>query len=89
MTRNLGSTTLKCRRRATDPMAAYDALPPVLRHWLAGAALPWSPQSCRRIWRAARATGASDDAVLARLDHAERKTLSRDRATRFLPATDR
>ncbi|WP_050528444.1 DUF6525 family protein [Pseudorhodobacter aquimaris] len=79
MTDNLGATTLKRRQRTGDPMSAYDALPPVLRSWLAAAALPWSPASCRRIWLAARAKGESDAAVIARLDRAEGKTLSRDR----------
>lgn len=82
MKRNLGATTLKCRQRSTDPMAAYDALPPLLRRWLANAALPWSPASCRRIWRAAQAKGDGAEATIARLDRAERQMLSRDRITR-------
>lgn len=81
MRRNL-STGLRRRRRA-DPMRAYDALPKPLRAWLAQAALPWSPASCRRIWRAARAEGASVHDVLARLDRAEKITLSRDRFSPF------
>lgn len=81
MTRNLGATTLRRRQRAVEPMAAYDALPPVLRRWLAGAALPWSPASCRRIWLIARANGDDDAQALTRLERAERKTLSRDRFT--------
>ena len=32
-------------------MADYDALPPALRDWLAGARLQWSPASARRAWR--------------------------------------
>lgn len=70
-------------------MAAYDALPPFLRRWLAEAALPWSPASCRRVWRAARADGNGDAETLARLDDAERATLSRDRLTRLHSATPR
>ncbi len=77
MTGNL-STTLRRRRRA-DPMRAYDALPRPLRVWMAQAALPWSPDSCRRIWARARADGTSPDEILDRLDRAERKTLARDR----------
>lgn len=77
MTRNL-STTLP-RRRRPDPMQAYDALPRPLRLWMAQAALPWSPASCRRIWAKARAKGVSPDEILDRLDRAERATLSRDR----------
>ncbi|WP_342670095.1 DUF6525 family protein [Limimaricola hongkongensis] len=82
MNRNL-STTLRRRSREGDPMRAYDALPAPLRAWLAQAALPWSPASCRKIWLKARREGATDDMILARLDRAERKTLSRDRLSAF------
>ena len=85
MTANLGSTTLKRRRRSSDPMRTFDALPPVLRQWLSNAALPWSPASCRRIWRAARARGESEAELLARLDRAEQKMLGRDRVSRLSP----
>jgi hypothetical protein len=79
MTGNLGSTTLKKRRRAAAPMMTYDTLPQPLRCWLAAAALPWSPKSCKRIWDKARRNGLSvDDAILA-LTEAERKTLSKDK----------
>lgn len=76
MSGNLGSALP--RRRGRDPMRAYDALPPPLRRWLAQAALPWSPASCRRVWQKARARGEPLEAVLARLDRAERATLARD-----------
>ncbi|OIQ27304.1 MAG: hypothetical protein BM562_14805 [Alphaproteobacteria bacterium MedPE-SWcel] len=56
-------------------MAAYDRLPAPLRAWMRSAALPWSAQSCHRIWSAARRAGLSLDARLARLDAAEQKTL--------------
>lgn len=79
MTRNHGATTLRRRKRGGDPMRAYDALPPPLRRWLAGASLPWSPASCRRIWQRARARGDTVEAVLARLDRAERQCLARER----------
>jgi len=59
-------------------MQAFDALPPVLRRWLHQAALPWSAASAGRIWRQALSEGATTDTVLARLDRAERRTLSRD-----------
>ena len=35
-------------------MVAYDRLPARLRAWVRQAQLPWSPQSCQRIWSAAR-----------------------------------
>tara|TARA_R110002020_G_scaffold233050_30_gene444833 strand:+ start:1123 stop:1407 length:285 start_codon:yes stop_codon:yes gene_type:complete len=78
MTRNL-STDLRRRRRPADPMREYDALPAPLRAWLAQAALPWSPASCRRLWQKARAEGAAPDTILSRLDRAEAEKLSRDR----------
>ncbi|KIC24858.1 MULTISPECIES: DUF6525 family protein [unclassified Leisingera] len=74
--RNLNSR-LKRRRRAGDPMQAYDALPPGLRQWLASACLPWSPASALRIWT--RAGGSRDPAAAAaRLDAAEQAMLKRD-----------
>lgn len=60
-------------------MGEYDRLPAFLRQWLSRAALPWSPASCRRIWRAAEAEGASAADVLARLDRAERRAMRKDR----------
>lgn len=82
MTTNLGATSMRKRRRARDPMRDFDTLPAHLRQWLAQAALPWSPASCRRIWRAAEAEGASLDELLERLDRAERRALARDGTSR-------
>jgi hypothetical protein len=79
MSRNI-ATSLR-RRRRRDPMRDFDALPQPLRNWMTQAALAWSPASCRRIWQKARAEGETPDAILARLDRAERVTLSRDRLT--------
>jgi hypothetical protein len=80
---NRGQTGLKLKRRAEDPMRAYDALPAPVRHWLSQAAMPWSPASCRRILRKAKARGEGIDQVLARLDHAERQTLAKRQTTQF------
>jgi len=82
MTRNLGQTSLRRKRRATDPMAAYDRLPPDLRKWLADASLPWSPKSAQRIWVKSLAKGMSHEEALAALARAEAATLSRDRCAR-------
>ena len=84
MRRNL-STALPQRWRPGG-MAAFDRLPPPLRAWLAQAALPWSPASALRIWRAA----PDPAAALARLAAVEAATLARDRpgaVPRPLPAT--
>lgn len=83
---NLGQTSLRGRSRAMDPMRAYDALPPPLRRWIAGAVMPWSPESCRRIWIEARARGETVEDTLSRLARAERRAL--DRAARRRPAGD-
>jgi hypothetical protein len=80
VSRNLGETTLCRRARSDDPMRAYDALPPELRRWMAGAALPWSPRSCARLWAKAGRKGLTPDAATALLDTAERRTLTRDRS---------
>ncbi|MFG5382646.1 DUF6525 family protein [Yoonia sp. R2-816] len=79
MTRNLGSTSLKCKRRSADPMRSYDALPASLRHWLAQATLPWSPTSARRVWNRACAKGLSPEDAISALSQAEARTLARDR----------
>ena len=53
-------TSPRARWHATNPMSAYDRLPPDLRTWLAGAALPWSAASVLRIWqRALKETGCT------------------------------
>lgn len=71
---NRGAVAIKRRRRRGDPMQMYDGLPAPLRRWMAGAALPWSPVSCLKIWRAA---GSAEEA-LARLERAERAMLAQE-----------
>lgn len=57
-------------------MARYDALSADQRHWLAAAALPWSPCSVRRLWdRLAREHGDDIAAILHRMDAAEARLL--------------
>lgn len=79
MKRNLGQCTLRRKKRAGDPMDAFDGLPQPVRQWVAQAALPWSPASVRRIWSKSRAQGLSDDEALLSLAQAEARTLARDR----------
>jgi len=76
---NRGATSLRTRRRAEDPMQVFDALPAPIRSWLCQAALPWSPASCRKILRRARACGEGIEGAIARLNRAQQRTLSRDR----------
>lgn len=75
---NLGQCGLRRKRRASDPMATYDALPAPLRQWLSEAVLPWSPSSARRIWSKSRAKGLSAEETLASLSQAEARTLARE-----------
>lgn len=77
------SSALSRRRRARparDPMAEYDRLPPELRRWLAGAALPWSPRSALRAYRRALSDLRCAHAALAHLDALQAARLARDRA---------
>ncbi|MEL7125376.1 MAG: DUF6525 family protein [Pseudomonadota bacterium] len=79
MNRNLGQCSLRRKRRAADPMTAFDHLPAPVRQWVAQAALPWSPASVRRIWSKSRAKGLSAEEALQSLTHAEARALARDR----------
>jgi len=75
---NRGASRLKARRRALDPMCAYDALPADLRAWMANAARPWSPTSCLRLWRKIMAEEGCPARTRTRLDRIEAGTLARD-----------
>ncbi|MEM7519417.1 MAG: DUF6525 family protein [Pseudomonadota bacterium] len=79
MKRNLGHTSLRRKRRATDPMRSFDALPHPLRRWLSEARLPWSPASARKLWERAQAQGLNADEALALLSRSETHTLARDK----------
>jgi len=78
MSRNLGQSSLRRRRRSGDPMAAFDRLPAPLRQWLSEAALPWSPVSVRRIWSKSQARGLTLEQTLPLLTQAEARALARD-----------
>lgn len=72
-------STLKRHRRAGDPMDAYDRLPPELRAWLSGAALPWSARSALRLWRKTLRDAGGDAAeARQRLSGLERRQIARD-----------
>lgn len=77
MRKNL-KTSLRTRR-AKNPMAAYDTLPPALRLWLSEAALPWSVPSVRKVWRKAlNSHGGCEIRARQRMDEIERQLLARD-----------
>lgn len=73
-----GNTVSTLRRRAS-PMTAFDRLPPDLRHWLHGAALPWSPASALKLWhRALRSAQGDPSRARAALDAAQARLIARD-----------
>jgi len=75
---NLGSTSLKSKRRSTNPMQDYDRLPAELRAWVATAALPWRAGSVRKSFEKALArTGSAQDA-LAELDALQDRLIAKD-----------
>lgn len=77
-------TTLKRKARKGCKMAAFDGLPPPLRHWVAQeAVLPWSPRSVLKVWQQAIRDSGGDDAkarakARAKLREVERRTLAAD-----------
>lgn len=73
-------TTLKRKARKGCKMAAFDGLPPPLRHWVAQeAVLPWSPRSVLKVWQQAiRDSGGDDAKARAKLREVERRTLAAD-----------
>ncbi len=75
---NLGQTTLRKKRRASDPMRDYDRLPPLVRQWLANAALPWRPQSALKAFDRALARTGDPDHALRELDRLQANQLARD-----------
>lgn len=79
MSRNLGQSSLRRKRRSGDPMHEYDRLPAPLRQWLSKAILPWSPASVRRVWSKSLAKGLSAEDAISTLRQAEARTLARDR----------
>ncbi|MGR3782773.1 MAG: DUF6525 family protein [Albimonas sp.] len=76
------ATDLARRRRRGDPMDGYDRLPRELRRWLAQAALPWSPRSCLRLWRAELRRAGGDPVLAAeRMSRIETRRLAADAAS--------
>lgn len=78
MNGNLGKTKLKKRRRREDPMKEFDMLPPLLRSWLANAALPWRPRSVRRAYVRALSRTGNAQGALQELDRLQAKQLAKE-----------
>lgn len=78
MTRNLGHTKLRKRKRQEDPMREFDRLPPPLRAWLSSAALPWRPESVRRAYNRALSQCGSHAGAIDELNRMQAAKLAKD-----------
>ncbi|GGC02334.1 hypothetical protein GCM10011363_18650 [Marivita lacus] len=78
MPTNRGTTSLKLKRRAGNPMRDYDGLPCELRNWLATAVLPWRPASARRVFDRAMARTADPAHALDELDRLQARLVAKD-----------
>lgn len=78
MRRNLGKTSLKCKRSNGNSMRDYDNLSPELRAWLASAALPWRPRSVQRAFNQAIARTQDKAHALAELDRMQDRLVAKD-----------
>ena len=78
MSGNRGATSLKSKRRSTNPMRDYDSLPKELREWTAQAMLPWRARSVHSAYRKALARTGDPVAALAELDRLQREKVARD-----------
>lgn len=75
---NRGSTSLKRKHRAGNPMEEYDRLPPELRIWLSSAALPWRAGSVKRAFGKALERTGDKDLALRELDAIEARLIAKD-----------
>lgn len=78
MAGNRGKTSLKSKRRCTDPMREFDRLPEELRVWLSGAVLPWRPQSVRRAFDKALRETKDPVQALHELDRLQARLVAQD-----------
>jgi len=78
MSGNRGKTSLKCKRRAANPMSDYDRLPAELRIWVAQADLPWRPKSVLRSYQRAFAEMGDAKKALEELDRLQHRLVSKD-----------
>jgi hypothetical protein len=78
MAGNRGHTTLKCKRRADNPMREYDRLPTELRAWLSSAVLPWRAKSVLRAYQNAYQRTGNRDLALRELDRLQSRLVAKD-----------
>ncbi len=78
MPRNRGTTSLKCKRRAANPMREYDHLPAELRIWLSQAVLPWRAGSVQRAFDKAVARTGDPELALKELNDIQARLVAKD-----------
>lgn len=78
MAGNRGQTSLKSKRRSTNPMQEFDRLPADLRAWVALADLPWRAKSVKQAFdRAVTRTGDTRLALME-LDALQARLIAKD-----------
>jgi len=78
MPSNRGTTTLRSRRRAGNPMREYDRLPRELRRWVAEAIMPWRAGSVEVAYKKALKRTGRPDLALRELDRIQRSMVAKD-----------
>ncbi|MEM8570045.1 MAG: DUF6525 family protein [Pseudomonadota bacterium] len=78
---NRGTTSLKRKRRAGDPMQEFDRLPSELRIWLSTAILPWRARSVQRAFEKALARTGDRALALRELDRLQDQLIAKDAMT--------
>ncbi|MEM1233798.1 MAG: DUF6525 family protein [Pseudomonadota bacterium] len=81
MASNRGTTSLKCRRTARNPMREFDRLPPELRRWVAGAMLPWRAATVRAAYEDALAKTGNPIQAIEALDALQQRLVAKDAAS--------
>ena len=77
MASNRGASSLKCRR-AKNPMRDFDRLPVELRHWVAGAMLPWRAATVRAAYEKAMERTGDPERALEELDALQARLVAKD-----------
>jgi len=78
MAGNRGTTSLRNRNRAGNPMREFDRLPADLRQWTAQAMLPWRAATVKSAYNKALARTGCQAKAIAELDRLQRSLVSKD-----------
>ena len=83
MTRNLGETKLRKRRRNSNPMVEFDQMPKILQKWLNNAVLLWRPKSVQRAYKKAFSRTGDPILALKDLDRVQELRIPKERKNNF------